>query len=111
MSGSTCMDISILGASLVWFLTGISMEQVGLDMIIYLFLNLYLRQASGLASSMLLALPSRRLHPCVHQMWSTLTKVQPILQILKRENHVNLVLARCTISIDAWIGISRVASL
>ena len=31
MSGSTCMDISILGASLVWFLTGISMEQVKLD--------------------------------------------------------------------------------
>ena len=39
-------------------------------------------------------------------------KVQPILQILnKKENHVNLVLDRCTISVDAWIAISRVASL
>ena len=39
MSGSICMDISILGASLVWFLTGISMEQVELDMKIFLIIS------------------------------------------------------------------------
>ena len=46
MSGSTCMDISILGASLVWFLTGISMEQVELDMKIFIIFHLFLYNLS-----------------------------------------------------------------
>ena len=46
MSGSTCMDISILGASLVWFLTGISMEQVELDMKIFIIFHLFLHNLS-----------------------------------------------------------------
>ena len=44
MSGSTCMDISILGASLVWFLTGISMEQVELDMKIFTIISSFFLQ-------------------------------------------------------------------
>ena len=47
MSGSTCMDISILGASLVWFLTGISMEQVELDMKIFTIISSFFLQLNS----------------------------------------------------------------